>query len=471
VTAVLWLRRDLRISDHPALAAAAAGGGPVVPFFCIDPALLGGRFASGPRTQFMLESLADLGRSLALRGSGLVIRSGDPAVEVVRLAREVGADTVHATVDAGPFARQRDRATAGALKDAGIALVGHPGLFAVDNLDALRTGAGGPFQVFTPFYRAWLGVRRRPALAAPDRLPGLPAGLEPDRVPRLEELGLSSPLRDPMRGGEQAGLACWQRFCEDGLERYGSGRDDLGADASSRLSPYLHFGCLSPRMLETGGAAAEGEGPEEFRRQLAWRDFYAQVMRAFPNNRRHEHQSRYRDRVAWRRDEADFRRWQAGLTGYPLVDAGMRQLASEGWMHNRARLVVGSFLTKELGIDWRWGERHFMELLLDGDVASNNGNWQWIASVGVDPQPVSRRILSPSRQQERFDPSGAYVRRWVPELADVPAPRLTEPWTMSDAEQQLSGCVIGVDYPAPIVDRQQARAAALQRFAQAAAAA
>lgn len=471
MTAIVWYRRDLRVSDHPALMAAVAGAEPVVPFFCIDPALLGGRFASGPRTQFMLEALADLSDSLSARGSGLIVRVGDPATELVSLARQVGADTVHATVDAGPFARRRDRAAGMALAEVGVTLRGHPGLFAVDNLDAVRTGAGAPFQVFTPFYRAWLAADRREVLEPPGNLPALPDAVAPQPLPELAALGLSNPLTDPMRGGEQAGLLRWRQFREHGLDGYGRGRDDLGSDASSRLSPYLHFGCLSPRMLESDGAAGEETGPEEFRRQLAWRDFYAQVIRAFPDNRRHEHQSRYRDRVAWRRDESDFARWQAGLTGFPLVDAGMRQLAAEGWMHNRARLVVGSFLTKELGIDWRWGERHFMELLLDGDVASNNGNWQWIASVGVDPQPVSRRILSPTRQQERFDPSGAYVRRWVPELAGVATERLIEPWTMSAEEQLSSGCVIGEDYPAPIVDRRDARAAALERFRQAAEAA
>ena len=187
-------------------------------------------------------------------------------------------------------------------------------------------------------------------------------------------------------------------------------------DRTSRLSPYLHFGCLSPREIERRAAAA-ARGPNAFRRQLCWRDFYHHVLLHFPRNARSEFQERYRGTIRWSHAERRFEAWCEGRTGYPLVDAGMRQLRREGWMHNRARLVVGSFLTKDLGIDWRWGERHFMRLLVDGDEANNNGNWQWIASVGVDPQPAFRRIYNPARHMERYDPDGAYVRRYVPELA------------------------------------------------------
>lgn len=468
MTSIIWFRRDLRLTDNPTVDAARRDGTHVVPFFCIDDSLLEGRFASGPRTQFLLESLRDLDASLQARGSALVVRIGDPVDELIELAREVGADTVHACVDAGPYARRRDRQAMARLEQAGISLKGAPGVFAIDNLEAVRTGAGAPFQVFTPFYRAWMAAPRRDVLPAPDSLATLPADLSPGAIPTLADLGLSSDLTDPMPGGESAGAARWHHFRDGGLIDYESGRNDLAADGSSKLSPYLHFGCISPRRLES--EMPEGQGAEEFRRQLAWRDFYAQVLRDFPENLRHEHQKRYRDRIHWSSDEADFGRWQTGTTGFPLVDAGMRQLAAEGWMHNRARLVVGSFLTKELGIDWRWGERHFMKLLLDGDVASNNGNWQWIASVGVDPQPITRRILSPSRQQERFDPSGTYVRRHIPELANVPAAHIVEPWEMSADQQQEAGCVIGVDYPEPMVDRREARAAAIERYGVAAAA-
>jgi deoxyribodipyrimidine photo-lyase len=246
-------------------------------------------------------------------------------------------------------------------------------------------------------------------------------------------------------------------------ERYERERDLVGASGTSKLSPYLHFGCVSPRELEH--RLGDTDGDEAFRRQLCWRDFYGQVLWHFPGNTRSEHQPRYRSAIRWSRAEKRFDAWRAGLTGYPLVDAAMRQLGREGWMHNRARLVVGSFLTKDLGIDWRWGERWFMRLLLDGDEANNNGNWQWIASVGVDPQPPYRRIYNPARQQARFDPEGSYVRRYVPELAGVPDEYLAEPWTMPAELQREVGCVIGVDYPEPIVDHAEARREALERYA------
>jgi deoxyribodipyrimidine photo-lyase len=257
-----------------------------------------------------------------------------------------------------------------------------------------------------------------------------------------------------------------QVFVDKAVADYGTSRDDLGGDSSSRLSPYLHFGCVSPRELEEQLPGASGAA--EFRRQLCWRDFYAHLLAHFPANARHEFQERYRGSIRWSRGEKHFEAWRDGLTGYPLVDAAMRQLRREGWMHNRARLVVGSFLTKDLGVDWRRGERWFMRQLIDGDEASNNGNWQWIASVGVDPQPPYRRIYNPARQQRRFDPRGAYVRRYVPELRGVPDEFLAEPWSMPEEAQREAGCVIGENYPAPIVEHAAARRDALARYGEAA---
>ena len=306
---------------------------------------------------------------------------------------------------------------------------------------------------------------RREVLSAPRSLPALPSGLPAGPVPSLHDLGLRQEVDDPAPGGEGAGRRAMARFVAGPVRAYGSGRDGLGGDGVSRLSPYLHFGCVSARELEDrlGG----GTGSDAFRRQLCWRDFYAQVLADFPANARSEFQARYRATIRWSRAQRKFEAWCDGRTGYPLVDAGMRQLRREGWMHNRARLVVGSFLTKDLGIDWRWGERWFMRLLIDGDEANNNGNWQWIASVGVDPQPAYRRIYNPARQQARFDPDGAYVRRYVPELRDVPAAYLAEPWTMPPDVQREAGCIIGRHYPEPIVDHALARREALERFAKA----
>jgi deoxyribodipyrimidine photo-lyase len=251
-------------------------------------------------------------------------------------------------------------------------------------------------------------------------------------------------------------------FLRGDVHDYADNHDALGADRTSRLSPYLHFGCVSVRELEE--KLPRGEGADAFQRQLCWRDFYAHVLLHFPRNARSEFQDRYRGVIAWSHADKGFEAWCEGRTGFPLVDAGMRQLRREGWMHNRARLVVGSFLTKDLGIDWRWGERWFMRLLVDGDESNNNGNWQWIASVGVDPQPAFRRIYNPARHAERYDPRGEYVRRYVPELRDVPDDHLAEPWTMPPELQRDVGCVIGSDYPEPIVDHAHARREALERY-------
>jgi deoxyribodipyrimidine photo-lyase len=460
--ALLWLRRDLRLHDHPALRAAIDGADRTIPVFCFDDGLLRGRHASGPRTQFLLECLQDLDRGLRDRGSRLFVRHGPPQRELTALARQVGAQSVHYTVDVSPFARRRQRQVGQALAQDGVEAVAHPGMFAVDHLEPIRTGAGDPYSVFTPFYRRWLRQPRRRVLAAPRSLADPGRRTASGRLPRLAELGLEHEVSDPAPGGEQPARNTLRRFLSGPVLRYGGGRDGLSGEDVSRLSPYLHFGCVSPREIEQ--RLKPGEGSEAFRRQLCWRDFYAHVLGHFPANANSEFKPRYRGSIRWSRYERRFAAWCEGRTGFPAVDAGMRQLRREGWMHNRARLLVGSFLTKDLGIDWRRGERWFMRLLIDGDEASNNGNWQWIASVGVDPQPAFRRIYNPARQQERFDPDGSYVRRYVPELERVPDEYLAEPWKMSPEVQEQAGCRIGTDYPEPIVDHAQARREALERY-------
>ena len=460
-TAIVWFRRDLRVRDHPALRSALDSADRVVPVFCFDDRLLHGRHASGPRTQFLIECLADLDRELGSRGSGLVVRRGRPEKELVALARETGAETIHATEDVSPFARRRGGRARRAFGAAEIALETHPGLTAVD-VREVRTRAGKPYTVFSPFHRTWLEAERRDPLEAPRELPSLPSRVAKGRLPTLGALGLEQEVGEPAKGGEAEARKALARFLESPVADYADNHDALGVDKTSRLSPYLHFGCLSPRQIEE--RLPRGKGADAFRRQLCWRDFYHHVLLHFPRNARSEFQDRYRGKIRWSYAKRPFEAWCEGRTGFPLVDAGMRQLRREGWMHNRARLVTGSFLTKDLGIDWRWGERHFMRLLIDGDEANNNGNWQWIASVGTDPQPAFRRIYNPARHQERFDPENSYVLRYVPELARVPSTYLREPWRMPDEVQREAGCVIGEDYPAPIVDRRRAREEALARF-------
>jgi deoxyribodipyrimidine photo-lyase len=391
-TSIVWFTRDLRLHDHPALRAALDSSDRVIPFFCLDDRLLHGRHASGPRTQFMLECLADLDASLKDRGAALVVRRGTPEEEL----RKLGADSVHFSADVSPFARSR--------KVEGHA---HPGLTVIDDVGAIK-----PYAVFSPFHRAWEKEPRRKVLGAPRKIE-LPPDVDPGKIPSLAELGLEQEVEEPARGGET------------------EGRKLLGG--KPRLSPYLHFGCVSAREAE------ECAPDDDYRRNLAWRDFFHQVLANHPENARQEFQERYRGTLDWNEDPEALEAWKDGRTGYPLVDAGMRQLVREGWMPNRIRLVVASFLTKQLGIDWREGERHFMRLLLDGDEANNNGNWQWITSVGVDPAPYFRRLYNPTRQMETLDPDGGYVRRYVPELGTP-------------------------DYPGPIVDQREAREEAIARY-------
>lgn len=461
MTALLWFRRDLRLHDHPALRAAMENGERVLPVFCLDERLLHGRHSSGARTQFLLEALADLGQELSKAGSRLIVRRGRPEDVLPELVRTTGAERIHCTRDLTPFARQRGQGVAAALKESGAEIFAHPGVSVVEDAAAVRTKAGAPYSMFTPFHRTWeLAARRRP-LPTPRKMPPCP-DVESEPLPSLEELGLRQEVTDPQIGGESAGLARMKWFLAGPVEHYGRNHDALDVDGTSKLGAYLHLGCVSPRALEA--ALPSAAGADAYRRQLCWRDFYHHVQYYRPENARLEHQERYRGTLEWPGNQQSFVAWASGLTGYPLVDAAMRQLLREGWMHNRARMLAGCFLTKQLGVDWRRGEAFFMRMLLDGDQANNNGNWQWIASVGVDTQPVYRRLYNPTLHQQRYDPNGRYIREYVPELRNVPTRYIAEPWLMPIDVQQSSECTIGVDYPKPIVDLREAREQALARY-------
>jgi deoxyribodipyrimidine photo-lyase len=463
-TAIVWFRRDLRVHDHPALHAGCERHERVIPLFVLDDALIHGRYASPARARFMLGCLRELDRALQQRGSGLVIRHGSPADVVVGLAREAQASAVYWTSDVAPYARRRDTRVTAALQDAGVEPRPCGGGYLVD-VSKPRTQGGRPYAVFSPFHRTISDVERRAVHRAPAALPPLPAGVETGRIPSAEALDIdNSDVPEPaVEPGEEAARRALARWLSGaGIDGYADEHDTL-TGGTSILSPYLRWGCLSARECEERANARGGQGAAAFTRQLAWRDFYAHQLLMFPENVDREFQPRYRN-LRWEHDDEALQAWKDGMTGFPIVDAGMRQLAATGWMHNRARLVVGSFLTKDLHVDWREGERHFARLLLDGEPAQNNGNWQWIASTGADPAPYFRRLFNPMTQQRKFDPDGSYVRRWVPELRDVPDRRLPEPWTMSDEEQQAAGCVIGADYPAPIVDHAHEREVAKQRY-------
>jgi len=469
-TALLWYRRDLRLHDHPALTTALREYERVVPVFVLDDALLHGRFASTPRTHFMLGCLRALDEQLRARNSALVVRRGRPEQVLVQLAGDAGAEAALWTSDAAPYARARDRRVTDALRRGGVAARPHGGTYVVD-VAKPRTQAGAPYHVFSPFFRTWRHLERRAVQPAPPALPGLPANVIPADLPASPAaLGLErAPGGEPIVApGEPTARQALERWLQQPIDAYAQRHDSLALVATSVLSPYLRWGCLSPREAEQRARERGGDGAAAWVRQLAFRDFYAHVLLMWPGNVRHEFQERLRT-LRWDDARGRLEAWRRGETGYPVVDAAMRQLASDGWMPNRARLIVGSFLTKDLHLDWREGERWFERLLLDGEPAQNNGNWQWIASVGTDPAPAYRRMYNPTLQGRRFDPRGEYVRRWIPELRDLPDDSIHEPWTLSEAEQRAAGCRIGCDYPERVVDHARERERALERYRAAAA--
>ena len=422
-TAVVLFTRDLRLHDNPTLRAALDEAETVLPLFVLDEGITETRYgAAANRRAFLAESLADLHASLRKAGAALDVRRGEVVGETVKTARRVRAEAVFVSADVSPYARERERRLADELD-----------LRVGDSSFVVPAGEVAPassthYQVFTPYYRAWLSAWRGDPHGTPRKI-RLPEGVTTQSPTPARRASL-------VPGGETAGAKLARRWLSDGLAGYGKGHDDLGADATSRLSPYIHFGCVSPRALAHRAREQRGVA---FVRQLCWRDFYAQILWGQPQTTTDDLRPRG-DR--WLDDAEKLEAWKDGRTGYPLVDAGMRQLREEGWMHNRTRLVVASFLVKDLGIDWREGARHFFDLLFDGDVAQNIGNWQWVAGTGVDTRP--NRIFNPTAQLKRLDPEGTYVKRYVRELADVPAPALAEPGLLAP------------DYPAPIVDHAEA---------------
>ncbi|GAC1662602.1 MAG: deoxyribodipyrimidine photo-lyase [Candidatus Limnocylindrales bacterium] len=449
-TAVVWFRRDLRLRDHPALWRAVEAFDRVVPLYVIDDTLLHGRWASANRAWFLGGALESLDADIRARGGALTVVAGDPRVAVAAVARAAGAEAILVSREHGPYGRARDQSVEADAATTGIRFLACQGLLVHEPEDVQRDD-GASYAVFSPFHRRWQGLPVRAVLDVPAAIP-TPAGL-PDTGPgRIRDLlGDPTPTADRallLEPGEAAArwrLDAWARSAA--LRGYDTGRDRLDIDGTSRLSQDLRWGTLSAvEVLDR--CAGPGAGPARFRSELAWRDFYAHLFWNEPRVRR-ESFRRALDHVAWEADAAVIEAWRDGQTGYPIVDAAMRQLRATGWMHNRARMIVASFLTKHLGVDWRVGEAHFMANLVDGDPASNNGGWQWAASTGTDPQPYFR-IFNPTLQGRRHDPDGAYVRRWVPELAGIPGGDIHEP---------LPGA-----YLAPIVDHHAARGRALAAY-------
>ncbi|MGL4172987.1 MAG: cryptochrome/photolyase family protein [Actinomycetota bacterium] len=447
---ILWFRRDLRLHDHPALHAAfhAAGDSGVLPLFIIDPRLW--RPAGSPRQAWLLRSLHSLNSEI---GGGLAIIEGNPAQVIPRLVCELNATTVHVTADSGPYGRQRDHAVDDAFakmapaSGAAARLVRTGSPYAIGP-GTIRKKDGTSFSVFTPFYRAWK-ERGWPAPAGPpptdarwlsyaDSQP-LPA--EPDLN------GLTLP-----EVGETAARKRWEEFGEGPLRAYKTDRNRPDLDATSQLSAHLKYGEIHPRTLLAD--LSDEPGAEHYRSELAWREFYADVLWHAPRTAR-EYLKPELAQMEYDKPGQAFVAWQHGRTGYPLVDAGMRQLCATGWMHNRVRMVAASFLVKDLHLDWRHGARHFLRWLRDGDLASNNHGWQWVAGTGTDAAPYFR-VFNPVMQGLKFDPDGNYVRTWIPELRHLGGATAHEPWNASD------GYAHG--YPERIVDHAAERAEALRRY-------
>lgn len=477
--AIHWFRRDLRLSDNSALAQALAENSEVIPVFILDPRLTEAKGQSEARLAFMYAALASLDQNLQQHGSRLIVRRGDPVHELRKLLQESQSQALYFNRDYTPFANKRDTAVTTELGSAGFTVKAFKDLVIFEQRELL-TGANQPYTIYTPYKRRWL-----------ERLHGEPQpALELDynnlkseivqhlhslTIPSVPEKFADAWFQPVSEVAAQQHLKDWIGRLYDnsqkpGIGGYAKNRDLPGLDATSHLSPFLKFGLLSPRQCYRGASnarerapqAATMEGCDAWIGELVWRDFYNQILWNFPYVAVEPFQKKFA-KLSWSEEVAHFEAWCDGRTGYPIVDAGMRQLKQMHWMHNRVRMIVASFLTKDLLINWETGERYFWKMLVDGDQASNNGGWQWAASTGTDAQPFFR-IFNPASQGQKFDPDGTYVKRYVPELANVPAKYIHEPHTMPLALQKQIGCIIGQDYPAPIVEHKAQREKALALY-------
>ncbi|SDN38926.1 cryptochrome/photolyase family protein [Allokutzneria albata] len=432
----MWFRRDLRLGDHPALAEAGRAADRVLALYVLDPRLV--KASGAPRRTFLYRCLRELDERLDGR---LHVVHGDPAEVLPRVVREYGATSVHVSADAGPYGRERDALVEKAI-DAKFVRTGSP--YAITPGRVVK-GDGTPFKVFTPFYRAWVEHGwRGPAKTSKSTVDWIGPSTK-DAIPADEDLGgMTLPAV-----GEAAARQAWRTFREVRSD-YAEHRDRPDLPGTSRMSPYLRWGCVHPRTL----LADLGAEDEAYRRELAFRDFYADVLWHRPETARENYDRRF-DVLPYDEGDELFDAWRAGKTGFPIVDAGMRQLLAEGWMHNRVRMIVASFLAKDLHLWWRRGAAHFMRYLVDGDLASNQHGWQWTAGTGTDASPYFR-VFNPITQGEKFDPDGDYVRKYVPELRGVPGKRVHQPWKLDGG--------VPPGYPLPIVDHAEERLEALRRY-------
>lgn len=467
---VVWLRRDLRLSDNPALDAAVARGGPVV-LACIHAPEEEGDSAPGAAARVFLHgALRAVSEAAAAKGGVLVLRRGPSVGALAGIAREARADAVFANRVRDPAFAARDEKALAELRGEGLdARLFEDGVLFPP--ESVLSSSGGPFRVFTPFWRRCLS---QPPPAPPSPAPrAIRAPSRPPASLQAEELGLlpsvpwDAGIREAWPPGEGPAAERLSRFLDEAVGAYPDDRDRPGAEGTSRLSPYLHFGCIGARQVwsavrsRAAVDAAPGvmKGADAFLRQLGWREFAHHLLAHFPHTVRAPLYPRFAS-IRWRVDPAGLAAWQKGETGYPMVDAGMRQLWATGWMHNRARMIAASFLAKDLLLPWTEGAAWFMDTLADADQANNTLGWQWVAGCGADASPF-HRVFNPALQGMKFDPRGGYVRAWVPELADLPDRWIHRPWEAPASVLSGAGVTLGKSYPRPVVDHAAARLRAL----------
>lgn len=469
---IVWFRDDLRLADHPALAAAGKTARPLVCLYILDEESPGARPLGGAARWWLAQSLRALDRALQSHGQRLVLRRGQAAEALLQVADECGASTVYWNRRYDRPGTAADEQVIAQLQRRGIGGGTFAGGLLVEP-DRIASASGGPMRVFTPFWkrlRTQCTIRAPlpppsalpiPPLVASDSLPGW--ALEPSHP------DWAGGLRESWSPGEAAARTRLAEFLDGGIRGYAGGRDRPDRDVTSRLSPYLRFGEISPVEIWHAAqfATDEGRAPqpdiEKFLSELGWREFSHHLLHHFPDLPLRNLQRKF-DRFPWREDTDLLHAWQRGRTGYPLVDAGMRQLWQSGWMHNRVRMLVASFLVKHLLIDWRRGEEWFWDTLVDADTANNAASWQWVAGSGADAAPYFR-IFNPVLQGEKFDPAGDYVRRFVPELAGLPGDVIHRPWAAPPPVLARAGVMLGKNYPHPLVDHETARNRALESFA------
>jgi deoxyribodipyrimidine photo-lyase len=456
-TAVFWFRRDLRTIDNNGLLQACEQAKNVVPVFVHDQnheQVLG---RSPFRESFRFGCLEKLAQELENLGSMLVVRQGESIAEIISAVRKFHANAVFFNRAYEPGEIARDRRITDELNKMGINVLSFEDQL-LFNPEEINNERPGGYLVYTPFRKALLTKTIDKPIRSPDKIhsPSIAANTN-SYLEAIRPENWANPDLDP---GSDAALRLLKNFVECKLGDYPTGRDQLGEDGTSRLSAYLNVGAISSRII--ANAASDLPGADKWLSELFWREFYAYVLWNHPQAQNGPLRSQFNN-IKWSDDEQDLKAWKDGKTGYPVVDAAMRQLRETGWMHNRARMIVASFLTKDLLINWQHGERHFMQLLTDGDLAQNNGGWQWSAGTGTDAQPYFR-IFNPILQSKKFDHDAKYIKRWLPELADVPSELIHTPWLMTSLDQEYANCRIGLDYPGPIVDHASQRAVTLAAY-------